>query len=282
MARKKTEDDDEENNEDGRQSGNDSDSVRPIRSDMYKEQLKKISEIDREMTRAMMARQKTEKAPTSKDSSPPRTIQPDAVFNQDGQRVSKLVKWFMEPFFEDLVAGCFVRLGIGKTKSGVQKYRLCIVRNVDASDPDRKYKLKSYETCKYLNVVWDTEANAERCRMSQVSHSPPLEEEFEEWLQEAEKNGVRVPTRQDVLEKKEEIQKAYNFAYSADTVKRMQKEMEAVRRPTNVLAENMDLFSLQSSESKDRRVEVDPLELRFPFQLNKQISKRAAADEQVG
>ncbi|KAL5224784.1 hypothetical protein ABZP36_011423 [Zizania latifolia] len=52
-------------------------------------------------------------------------------------RRSKLVKWFMEPFFEDLVSGCFVRLGIGKTKSGTPKYRLCIVRNVDASDPDR-------------------------------------------------------------------------------------------------------------------------------------------------
>lgn len=34
----------------------------------------------------------------------------------------------------------------------------------------------------------------------------------------------------------------------------------------------MDRFSMQSSEFNDRRVEVDPPELRFPFELNKQIS----------
>jgi hypothetical protein len=34
----------------------------------------------------------------------------------------------------------------------------------------------------------------------------------------------------------------------------------------------MDLFSVQSSESKDRRVEVDSSELRFPSELSKQIS----------
>jgi RNA polymerase-associated protein RTF1 len=87
---------------------------------------------------------------------------------------------------------------------------------VDASDPDRKYKLENYETCKYLNVVWDNEANAARWQMTKVSDSPPLEEEFKEWLQEAEKNGVRIPTRQEVTEKKEAIQEAYKFVYSAD------------------------------------------------------------------
>ncbi|XP_062204132.1 protein RTF1 homolog [Phragmites australis] len=153
-------------------------------------------------------------------------------------RRSKLVKWFMEPFFEELISGCFVRLGIGKTKSGIPKYRLCIVRNVDASDPDRQYKLESYTTCKYLNVVWDSEANAARWQMTQVSDSPPQEEEFKEWLQEAEKNGVRIPTRQEVLEKKEAIQKAYTFVYSAATVQQMlQEKKSAVRRPINVAAE---------------------------------------------
>jgi RNA polymerase-associated protein RTF1 len=62
------------------------------------------------------------------------------------------VKWCMEPFFEEHVSGCFVRLGIGKIKSGTPKYMLCIVRSVDASDPNWQYKLESYRTCKYLNV----------------------------------------------------------------------------------------------------------------------------------
>ncbi|CAN6334256.1 unnamed protein product [Urochloa humidicola] len=185
-------------------------------------------------------------------------------------RRSKLVKWFMEPFFEDLMAGCFVRLGIGKTKSGTPRYRLCIVRNVDASDPDRKYRLESYSTCKYLNVVWDSEANAARWQMTQVSDSPPNEEEFKEWLQEAEKNGVRIPTRQEVLEKKDAIQEAYKFVYSADTVKKMLERKSAVRRPINVAAEKdrlrneleMALSRRNEAEAERIRVELNKLQNR--------------------
>ncbi|RCV18967.1 hypothetical protein SETIT_3G345900v2 [Setaria italica] len=177
-------------------------------------------------------------------------------------RRSKLVKWFMEPFFEETVSGCFVRLGIGKTKSGTPRYRLCIVRNVDASDPDRKYKLESYTTCKYLNVVWDSEANAARWQMTQVSDSPPNEEEFKEWLQEAEKNGVRIPTRQEVLEKKDAIQKAYNYVYSADAVKNMLREKSAVRRTINVAAEKdrlrneLEIALSRRNEAEAERIRV--------------------------
>ena len=175
-------------------------------------------------------------------------------------RRSKLVKWFMEPFFEDLMSGCFVRLGIGKTKNGTPKYRLCIVRNVDASDPDRKYKLENYTTYKYLNVVWDSEANAARWQMTQVSDSPPNEEEFKEWLQEAEKNGVRIPTRQEVQEKKDAIQEAYNFVYSAKTVQKMLQQKSAVRRPINVAAEKdrlrneLEMALSQKNEAEAERI----------------------------
>lgn len=179
-------------------------------------------------------------------------------------RRSKLVKWFMEPFFDDLVSGCFVRLGIGKTKHGNPRYRLCIVRNVDASDPDRKYRLESYTTCKYLNVVWDSEANAARWQMTQVSDSLPNEEEFKEWLQEAEKNGVRIPTRQEVLEKKEAIQKAYNFVYSAETVKQMLEAKSAVRRPINVAAEKDRLRdALEMALSRGNEAEAERIRAKL-------------------
>ncbi|KAF7071092.1 hypothetical protein CFC21_076500 [Triticum aestivum] len=198
-------------------------------------------------------------------------------------RRSKLVKWFMEPFFEDLVSGCFVRLGIGKTKSGTPKYRLCIVRNVDANDPDRQYKLESYETCKYLNVVWDNEANAARWQMTQVSDSPVLEEEFKEWLQEAEKNGVRIPTRQEVLEKKEDIIKAYNYVYSAATVQQMLREKKsAVRRPMNVAAEKdrlrdqleMALVRRDDAEAERIRARLSHLQkIAQPMSTNEKAAK---------
>jgi RNA polymerase-associated protein RTF1 len=150
-------------------------------------------------------------------------------------RRSKLVKCFMEPFFDDLIYGCFMWLCIGKTESGTPSYRMCIVRNVDASDPDQNYKLESYLTCKYLNVVWDSEAIVARWQMTQVSDSPPNEEEFMEWLQKEDRNGARIPTQQEVLDKKEAIQEAYNCVYSAPTVQQMLREKSVVRRPTILL-----------------------------------------------
>jgi RNA polymerase-associated protein RTF1 len=196
-------------------------------------------------------------------------------------RRSKLVKWFMEPFFEELVAGCFVRLGIGKTKNGTPKYRLCIVRNVDASDPDRKYKLESYTTCKYLNVVWDNEANAARWQMAQVSDSPVLEEEFKEWLQEAEKNGVRIPTRQEVLEKKEGIKEAYNYVYSAKTVQKMlQEKKSAVRRPMNVAAEK-DRLRDQLEMALVRRDEAEAERIRAKLNQLQKIAQPLSTNEKA-
>jgi RNA polymerase-associated protein RTF1 len=389
--------DGDDEDDDGMQSGDDSDSAPSVGSDLYKdeddkEELGKMSELDREMILAerssliddyklkKMARAKTDKVSTRKDSSPPplpsrmrsstrvdrgsatknaldelrakrmsrqdpeayRNRFKDLVAqsgsptrrragsppsdgsddddnrgrmndhgrigddNRDGEfdespsrldplkfddvksitlRRSKLVKWFMEPFFEDLMAGCFVRLGIGKTKSGVPKYRLCIVRNVDASDPDRKYKLENYETCKYLNVVWDNEANAARWQMTQVSDSPPLEEEFKEWLKEAEKNAVHIPTRQEVMEKKEAIQEAYKFVYSADTVQQMLKEKKAVRQPINVAAEKhrlrneweMALSRRDDAEAKRIRAKLNELQNRSqPMSKNEKAAKLEA------
>uniref|UniRef100_A0A0E0FNX5 Plus3 domain-containing protein n=1 Tax=Oryza nivara TaxID=4536 RepID=A0A0E0FNX5_ORYNI len=382
-------DDDDDELDEGRRSGDDSDSAPSVGSDLYKdeddkEQLEKMSELDREMilaergariddyklkqlARASSSSSKADKS--RRDSSPPpppsrarssartdrsaaksaldelrakrmrqqdpegyrnrfkdlipqsgspprrRAGSPPSDGSNDGDnrgritdetrddefdespsrldplkfddvksitlRRSKLVKWFMEPFFEDLVSGCFVRLGIGKSKSGTPDYRLCIVRNVDANDPDRKYKLEGYTTCKYLNVVWDNEANAARWQMTQVSDSFPSEEEFKKWLQVAEKNGVRVPTRQEVLEKKEAIQQAYNFVYSARTVQKMLKEKKsAIRRPINVAAEK-DRLRNELDMAIARRDEAEAERIRSKLNQLQKMSKPISNNEKA-
>ncbi|GFQ05422.1 RNA polymerase-associated protein rtf1 homolog, partial [Phtheirospermum japonicum] len=152
-------------------------------------------------------------------------------------RRSKLAKWFMEPFFDELIVGCFVRVGIGKSRTG-PIYRLCVVRNVDATDPDRQYKLDNKTTYKYLNVVWGNESSAARWQMAMISDSPPQREEFDQWVREVERSGGHMLTRREVLEKKEAIQKTNTFVYSAATVKQMlQEKKSATWRPLNVAAE---------------------------------------------
>lgn len=44
----------------------------------------------------------------------------------------------MEPFFEKVVTGSFVRLGIGVNKQGENVYRVCEVVGVDDRDPSKQ------------------------------------------------------------------------------------------------------------------------------------------------
>ncbi|MBA0598967.1 protein RTF1 homolog [Gossypium raimondii] len=179
-------------------------------------------------------------------------------------RRSKLAKWLMEPFFEELIVGCFVRVGIGRSKTGAI-YRLCMVRNVDATDPDRTYKLENKTTYKYLNVVWGNESSAARWQMAMISDSPPLEEEFRQLIREVERSGGRMPSKQDVLEKKEALQKAKTFVYSAATVKQMlQEKKSSSSRPLNVAAEKDRLRrDLEIAQSKHDDVEVERIKKRL-------------------
>lgn len=179
-------------------------------------------------------------------------------------RRSRLAKWFMEPFFEELIVGCFVRVGIGM-KSGQSIYRLCIVRNVDASDPDKQYKLENKMTYKYLNCVWGSESSAARWQMARISDSPPLEEEYNQWKKEIERTSGRMPTKQEVAEKKEEIEKTNTFVYSAETVKHMlQEKKSAATRPLNIAAEKERLRrEMEAAQYRNDEAQVEKIKARL-------------------
>lgn len=179
-------------------------------------------------------------------------------------RRSKLAKWLMEPFFEELIVGCFVRVGIGRSKSG-PIYRLCWVKNVDATDPDKTYKLENKTTHKYLNVIWGNETSAARWQMAMISDGHPLEEEYRQWIREVERTNGRMPTKQDISEKKEAIKRINSFVYSAETVKQMlQEKKSASIRPMNVAAEKDRLRKeLEIAESKNDEAGVERIKMKI-------------------
>ncbi|KAJ8545553.1 hypothetical protein K7X08_018136 [Anisodus acutangulus] len=200
-------------------------------------------------------------------------------------RRSKLAKWFMEPFFDELIVGCFVRVGIGRSRSG-PIYRLCMVRNVDASDPNRQYKLENKTTSKFLNVVWGNESSAARWQMAMVSDSPPLRDEFDQWVREVERSGGRMPSKQDVLEKKEAIQKSNTYVYSADTVKQMlQQKKSATWRPLNVAAEKdrlrreMEVAKMKNDEAEVERIKARLQELEDSRKVQEKDDKARKLSE---
>ncbi|KAL5709406.1 hypothetical protein ACHQM5_020101 [Ranunculus cassubicifolius] len=163
-------------------------------------------------------------------------------------RRSKLVKWFMEPFFEELIVGCFVRVGIGK-RDNKAYYRLCIVKNVDATEPNKQYRLENKMTHKYLSVTWGRSEG--RWQMAVISESLPVENEFHEWVKAMKKDGA--------------IQKAITFIYSPETVKQMlQEKKSASARPLNVAAEKERLRrEIEVAESKWNKVEVERVQARL-------------------
>ncbi|KAJ6797969.1 protein RTF1-like protein [Iris pallida] len=191
-------------------------------------------------------------------------------------RRSKLAKWFMEPFFEELIVGCFVRVGIGKTRSGKSIYRLCMVKNVDSTDPDRHYKLENRTTYKWLNCIWGNESSAARWQMAMVSDSSPLEEEYNDWVREVERSGGRMLGLKEVNEKKEEIQKKINsYVYSAATVKQMlQEKKSASTRPLNIAAEK-DRLRKEMAIAESRRDESEMERIQNRFKELEEISRKS-------
>ncbi|KAJ1417188.1 Plus3-like superfamily [Sesbania bispinosa] len=173
-------------------------------------------------------------------------------------RRSKLVKWLNEPFFEELIVGCFVRMGIGKSDSG-PVYRLCMVQRVDGGDPNKHYKVENRVTHKYLVCVWGSENSAKRFQMAVVSDSAPLEKEFKQWLREVDRTCSQLPSKMNVSEKKEAIRRTNTYIYSAATVKQMLEEKKsAPSRPLNIAVEKDRLKrELEIAKSKNDEAEVD-------------------------
>lgn len=79
------------------------------------------------------------------------------------------------------------------------------------------------------------------------------------------KDGVRIPSRQDVMEKQEAIQKAISYVYSSETVKIMLQEKKFVSsRPLNIAAEKERLRrEMEVAESKRNKAEVERIQARL-------------------
>ncbi|KAF7805038.1 protein RTF1-like protein [Senna tora] len=196
-------------------------------------------------------------------------------------RRSKLGKWLIEPFFEELIVGCFVRIGIGKSDRG-PVYRLCIVQSVDGSNPERQYKIENRMTHKRLICVWGSENSAARFQMSVVSDSAASEKEYKEWVREVERTCSQMPSKQEIAGKREAIRKTNSYIYSAATVKQMLEEKKG--RPLNIAVEKdrlknqLEVAKCNEDEKEMKRIyrRLQELEARREARDNDARAKRLA------
>eukprot|EP00252_Welwitschia_mirabilis_P027066 TRINITY_DN914_c0_g1_i1.p1 TRINITY_DN914_c0_g1~~TRINITY_DN914_c0_g1_i1.p1 ORF type:complete len:625 (-),score=159.24 TRINITY_DN914_c0_g1_i1:245-2119(-) len=197
-------------------------------------------------------------------------------------RRSKLEKWFMEPFFEKTIEGCFVRIGIGCSRNGRNVYRLCRVKNVDATDPNKQYKFNGKITYKFLNCFWGTESNAARWQMDRVSDSEPTLEEFKDLEDEIKKTKSPKMSKQEFDKKQAALEAINEFVYSAETVRQMLLEKKmAAQRPSNIAAEKdrlkkeLELAESRYDYSEAERIRGKLKELEILSLQNKNKNEKA-------
>eukprot|EP00850_Spirogloea_muscicola_P021862 SM000265S09783 [mRNA] locus=s265:58830:63153:- [translate_table: standard] len=199
-------------------------------------------------------------------------------------RRHKLIKWFQEPFFEELIVGCLVRLGIGTSGSGVAVYRVCEVVAVDGKDTSKQYKLESKTTHKWLDCQWGDKRA--RWQMARVSDTAPKVREIEEWVRELDKAGLRKLTKADVDEKRDALAKVNSYRYTAAAVKQMLEEKRlAASGPRSFALEKGRL--LQEKELAEQRGDteeaakvqalIEELDAKHRLQLAGRATKSRAA-----
>lgn len=76
---------------------------------------------------------------------------------------------------------------------------------------------------------------------------------------------MRIPTRKELLEKKEEIRMAMNYVYSAETVRQLIQDKKSVSlRPANVAAEKGRLRTeLEFARARNDEAEADRILMRL-------------------
>lgn len=137
-----------------------------------------------------------------------------------------LEKWLLEPFFDALVPGCFIRIGLqipGKYGDCSTLYRAAEVVGVQELT-ERPYNFAGKRTTKYLRLEFgDTR---ETYPMISISNGTFEELELLSWQQIRHISGNHMVTAAQVRDKSEALTQASNYHYSeADITRKVQEEL---------------------------------------------------------
>ena len=132
---------------------------------------------------------------------------------------NQLEHWVAQPFFDDTVVGCYVRVNIGK-KADESVYRLCEVVAIKNEDNGIAYRLLNQQfTRRKLTVRLG--ALKKSWPITQISNSEATPDEIEYWKKMCERDGVQLPTIEYLNEQQDKIKKAINFVYDDKTIDEM-------------------------------------------------------------
>ncbi|PPQ76853.1 hypothetical protein CVT26_002304 [Gymnopilus dilepis] len=120
---------------------------------------------------------------------------PCTMADLESVRLSRdaIAKHCVKPWFEDYVAGAWVRYLIGQEPNGAPVYRICQVQNL-APDLVKPYKVND----KTLNQAFELKhgKSVKTFNMDKVSNAPFLDKEFERLQKVCSAEDVKLPTKE--------------------------------------------------------------------------------------
>lgn len=192
----------------------------------------------------------------------------------------KLERWVHMPFFSKIVAGCYVRVGIG-SHDARPVYRVAEIK--DVVETAKVYTLGSTKTNKGLKLK---HGDQERVfRLEFVSNQRFAETEFNRWKEECQAHGIPLPTLGEVDNRAKQFNEARYYSYNEEDVDKIVAEKQKFRKtPYNYAQKKNNLMRSKEiaeqtgnlEEAEKLRSELEELEEKAS-QLDKVRSKNLSA-----
>ncbi|XP_014666217.1 PREDICTED: RNA polymerase-associated protein RTF1 homolog [Priapulus caudatus] len=137
----------------------------------------------------------------------------------------KIEKWCHAPFFNKIMLGAYVRIGIGNN-NGRPVYRIAEV--VEVVETAKVYQLGSTRTNKGLKLRHGSQERV--FRLEFVSNSDYTENEFFKWKEAMTLADLTLPTLNEIHQKEKDIQTAFNFKFTDKDIEQIVKEKDRFRK----------------------------------------------------
>ena len=150
----------------------------------------------------------------------------------------KLEKWLNEPFFEDIVPGCFARVGIGKTSEGKSIYRVAEITHI--KDGFKQYSIAQRSTTKRLELEIGT--SRRYFQISYISNNNFEADELERYLRHLEAANKKGKTLTSIDKKVEVLKKCNTYEYKDGEVEtKVKQERKSLKMKGNIALQKVEM-----------------------------------------
>ncbi|KAL2738865.1 RNA polymerase-associated protein RTF1 [Vespula squamosa] len=137
----------------------------------------------------------------------------------------KMERFVHLPFFDRVVQGCFVRIGIGNN-NGKAVYRVAEISGV--CETGKIYQLGGTRTNKGLKLRHGAQERV--FRLEFVSNQEFTESEFFKWKETCALQGISMPTFDEVEQKLKDIKEALVYEFKEEDIEKIVREKERFKQ----------------------------------------------------